>query len=251
MNPCPSSPSSADAGRRQSWKTTSLVSLARIPSLSSFLPADMPGVPCSSTNAEMPRCPFARSVTAITTMTPPILPWVMKFLDPFSTQPSPERIAVVRIAAASLPALASVSPQAPRTSPVTSRGRYSFFCASLANIARCARAEPVVRRDRQRNGGTHARELFDADAVVDARHRRIRRTPRRTGSPSARAPRASAAGPSGTPAPRPIHHVRAHLGFGKFTNRAPQDVLVLAQPKIHRREFIMRPPWKLGVGSWK
>ena len=68
---------------------TSLVSLARMPSLFSFLPADIPGVPCSTMKAEMPRCPFVRSVTAMTTMTPPILPWVMKVFAPLITQHSP------------------------------------------------------------------------------------------------------------------------------------------------------------------
>ena len=39
-------------------RCTSLVSLARMPSLFSFLPARIPGVPCSTTNAEMPRWPL-------------------------------------------------------------------------------------------------------------------------------------------------------------------------------------------------
>ena len=39
---------------RQLSKSTSLVSLARIPSLSSFLPGVMPGVPRSTMKAEMP-----------------------------------------------------------------------------------------------------------------------------------------------------------------------------------------------------
>ena len=73
--------------------------------------------------AEIPRCAFARSVTAMTTIRPPIRPWVMKVFAPFSVQPSSVRDAVVRIPAASLPALASVNPQAPSTLPLTSRGR--------------------------------------------------------------------------------------------------------------------------------
>ena len=89
MNPWPSSPSSCADDTRQSWKTTSLVSLARMPSLFSFLPALIPGVPCSTTNAEIPRCPFARSVTAITTITPPMAPWVMNVFAPLITQQSP------------------------------------------------------------------------------------------------------------------------------------------------------------------
>ena len=83
----------------------------------------MPGVPCSSTKAEIPRFPFVRSVTAITTITPPMLPWVMKVFEPLMTQHAPWRVAVVRMPAASLPALASVRPHAPSTSPAASRGR--------------------------------------------------------------------------------------------------------------------------------
>ena len=67
-------------------KTTSLVSLARIPSLFSFLPGRMPGVPFGTMKAEMPRLPRARSVTAMTTITPPMLPCVMKVLAPLITQ---------------------------------------------------------------------------------------------------------------------------------------------------------------------
>ena len=46
------------AGTRQSLKITSLVSLARMPELVLLLARRMPGVPCSTTNAEMPRCPW-------------------------------------------------------------------------------------------------------------------------------------------------------------------------------------------------
>ena len=123
---------------------TSLVSLARMPSLFSFLPALIPGVPCSRTKAEIPRCPFDRSEIAITTMTPPILPWVMKVFEPFNSHlPSACFTATVRMPAASLPALASVKPQAPSTSPVTRRGRYRCFCASLPNIAMCDVQSPL------------------------------------------------------------------------------------------------------------
>ena len=62
-------------------------------------------------------------MTAITTITPPMRPCVMKLLAPFSTQPSPRLVAVVRIPAASLPAPASVNPQAPSASPRISVGR--------------------------------------------------------------------------------------------------------------------------------
>ena len=56
---------------------------------------DIPGLPRSTMNAEMPRWPRALSVTAITTITSPMLPWVMNVLVPLITQPSPSRAADV------------------------------------------------------------------------------------------------------------------------------------------------------------
>jgi len=79
----------------------------------------------------------------MTTITPPIAPCVMKLFDPVMTQPSPDRVAVVRIPAASLPALASVSPQAPSTSPRARRGRNRCFCAWLPKSAMCAEHRPL------------------------------------------------------------------------------------------------------------
>ena len=54
MKPWPSSPSRFSAGTRQSVKTTSDVSLARMPILFSFFPGRNPGVPFSMMKAEMP-----------------------------------------------------------------------------------------------------------------------------------------------------------------------------------------------------
>ena len=55
--PLPFTPSICDAGTRHCSKMTSLVSLARIPSLSSFFPARRPFV-SRSMKAEMPRLPL-------------------------------------------------------------------------------------------------------------------------------------------------------------------------------------------------
>jgi hypothetical protein len=143
MKPSPSCPRSWSPATRQSWNTTSVVSLARNPSLFSFLPADIPGVPRSTTNAEMPRLPRARSVTAMTTMMPATPPWVMKIFDPLITQQSPWRTATVRVPAASLPAVGSVSPQAPSVSPFARRVRKRAFCASVPKRAMCAEHSPL------------------------------------------------------------------------------------------------------------
>ncbi len=203
MNPCPSAPSSWLAGTRQFSKITSLVSLARIPSLSSFLPARNPGVPRSTMNAEMPRLPFARVVTAITTMRSPVLPCVMNCLVPLMTQPSPSRTARVCIDAASLPDDASVSPQAASCSPVRQRDEVLLLLRLGAEHEDVRGAEPVVCRDRQAHRRIDAGQLLDADAVVHRRHRRPAVAPRETGFPSARARRTWTAAPAGTAAPRP------------------------------------------------
>ena len=108
---------------RQFSNSTSLVSLARMPSLSSFLPGVIPGVPRSMTNADTPLEPRLRSVTAMATMTSPARPWVVKVFDPLSTQWSPSRTATVRMPAASLPELDSVRPHAPTISPLASGTR--------------------------------------------------------------------------------------------------------------------------------
>ena len=103
----------------------------RTPSLSSFLPERKPGVPRSTTNAEMPFLPAARSVTAMTTAVSAIRPLVMKFFEPLSTQCRPSRTAVVRMPPASEPEPGSVRPQQPTFSPRASGGRKRRFCSSL------------------------------------------------------------------------------------------------------------------------
>ena len=76
----------------------------------------------STTKAEMPSWPAARSVTAIRTATPPTEAFVMKFFEPFRTQSSPSRTAVVLRAARVRAGLGLR--QAPRREPL-SGGRAS------------------------------------------------------------------------------------------------------------------------------
>ena len=59
-----------------------------------------------------------------------MLPLVMKFFVPFSTQVSPSRLALVRIAAASLPDAGSESAKQPMRSPRAIPGRKRAFCSS-------------------------------------------------------------------------------------------------------------------------
>ena len=62
LNPWPSSPMRCAAGTRHSSNTSSAVSEARMPSLSSVLLTVKPGVPFSTTKAVMPCRAAATSV---------------------------------------------------------------------------------------------------------------------------------------------------------------------------------------------
>src|SRR5262249_38673190 len=121
-------------GILQLSKIISAVSLARMPSLFSFLPPANPLVPLSTTNAVALSFVLGSPVRAITTATLPLIPCVIQHLVPFRIQWSPSFTAVVFILAASLPVLGSVSPQAPNHSPDASKGKYFFFCSSLPKV---------------------------------------------------------------------------------------------------------------------
>ena len=136
----------------------------------------------------MPRWPFARSVTAITTITPPMRAVGDEGLRRRSAPSSrPGATAVVRMPAASLPAPASVSPQAPSTSPRTRRGRYCCFLRVGRRTARCARSRArCAPRPTARSPGRRApapRCRCSSRPPTSPR----RRTPPETGCPSARA----------------------------------------------------------------
>ena len=104
MNPSPTLPSTFSFGMMASSKTSSRVSLARQPILSSFLPARTPlilgrsaacptptrfassrsTVSLVTRKLVMPRLPFPGSVRAVTLKISPTPAWVMKILDPLS-----------------------------------------------------------------------------------------------------------------------------------------------------------------------
>ena len=107
--------------------------------------------------AEIPLAPAVRSVTAMTTATSPTRPCVVNVFDPLSTQHVPARVAVVRIPAASLPEVGSVSPHAPIFSPRTSGTRYRCFCASVPNSEMCDEHRPLcAATDSATAGSTRA-----------------------------------------------------------------------------------------------
>ncbi len=64
--PCPSSPIRLSSGTSQFSKKSSPVEPAQMPSLCSMSVAENPGVPFSTTKAEMPLCPASGSVFANT-----------------------------------------------------------------------------------------------------------------------------------------------------------------------------------------
>ena len=80
-----------------------------MPSLSSFLPIEKPGVSFSTTKEAWPRWPSVGSTVATTTVTSAMPPLEMKTFVPLSTHSSPSRLAVVRSEATSEPAPASVT----------------------------------------------------------------------------------------------------------------------------------------------
>ena len=127
-------------------------------------------MPRSRMNAEMPFGPFDLSVTAMITSVSAEVPCVMNIFDPFSTQHAPSLTAVVRIAAASLPEPGSVSPHAASFSPFASGDKILLLLFFAAEHRDVRGAKAVVRGHRQRHARIDARDLFDADAVIDGAH---------------------------------------------------------------------------------
>ena len=170
----------------------------------------MPGVPRSMTNAEMPLAPRLRSVTAITTMTcadAAVRDERLRAVQHPARRRRAWRSSAWRPRRCRRPA--SVSPQAPICSPLRQRHEVALLLRFGAEHEDLRGAEAVVRGDRQRHRGIDARELLDAEAVLDGGHARRRRTPPGTECPSARAPPAWAPARSENAAPRPT---RARAG---------------------------------------
>ena len=118
----------------------------------------------------MPLAPRALSVTAITTRMSAEVPWVMKLLAPFSTQPSPSRTAVVRIAAASLPDPASVSPQAASLLAAGQRHDVALLLRLGAEHRDVRRPQAVVRGHRQGHRRIDPGQFLERQAVGHRGH---------------------------------------------------------------------------------
>ena len=85
-------------------------------------------------NELMPRWPLLESVMHIRIPTSAWGPLVIQFLTPLITKPSPSAIALVCCAAASEPALGSLSMKQPSLSPRAKGRSHWSFCSSLANL---------------------------------------------------------------------------------------------------------------------
>ena len=105
-----------------------------MPSFSVVFSTTIPGSDVSTRNALIPLAP-APPVRNIAMTTPEYPPLVHHCLRPLSTQPSPSRRAVARIAAASDPASGSVSPKPAITSPAASCSSQRRFCSAEPSFA--------------------------------------------------------------------------------------------------------------------
>src|SRR5258708_36735949 len=114
-------------GMRQSSKYSSVVGEPLMPSLRSLGPTVKPGSSLCTTNAEMPLAPLSGSVTAITVYHVECPPLEIQHLEPLSTHSSPSALALVRIAAASLPPSRSDSAYDATASPPAMEGRTCFL----------------------------------------------------------------------------------------------------------------------------
>ena len=224
---------------RQLSNSTSLVSLARIPSLSSFLPGAIPGVPFSTMKAEMPLVPAARSVTAITTMMSPTRPCVVNVFDPLSTQQSPARAA--RGAHAGGVAARRRFGQPPRANLLAARQRHQELL-----LLRFGAEQEDVRRSRGRCAPPPTARRRDRPA----RAPRCRCSSRWPTSPAPpycsgnwmpeQAERGQLRHQLGRKMLRlvPLADVRPDFGFGELAHAAAQQRLLFGRTEIHRMDSI-------------
>src|SRR5690349_580691 len=109
LNPVPGSPMMQSPGIRQFSKYSSVVGDPLMPILCSLGPALKPSSSLCTMNDEMPLAPLSGSVTAMTVYQVDLPPLEIQHLVPLRIQSSPSATALVRIAAASLPASRSLS----------------------------------------------------------------------------------------------------------------------------------------------
>ena len=196
-------------------------------------------MPRSTMKAEMPLLPLLLSVTAITTMVSADWPCVMNALLPFSTQPSPSRTAVVRIAAASLPEPGSVSPHAASFSPARERRRETAASAPRCRTSRCA---PRRGRCARRPTATRSDRRARAPRCRCSSRRptcRRRRTRARTECPSGRDRPASASSSAGNCCASSHSRTCGLISVSANSRMLRRkQLLVVAQAKVHQLKCI-------------
>ncbi len=137
-NPWPTSPTRFASGTRTPVKLNSAVGEPRMPILCSIRSTANPGMSFSTMKHESRLwrgVSAASSVTAKTAIRSATLPWLMKRFEPSRTHsapsPLPGRRALVRAAATSLPASASVRAKAMSFRPAARSGNQRSFCSSV------------------------------------------------------------------------------------------------------------------------
>mmetsp|Transcript_15033 Transcript_15033/g.33619 ORF Transcript_15033/g.33619 Transcript_15033/m.33619 type:complete len:253 (+) Transcript_15033:752-1510(+) len=131
LKPSPGLPSIMSLGRRTSSMIRLPVEEARIPSLSSFLPTENPGLSVGTMKADSPLCFIDLSVVAMTMAACASCAFVIHALVPFSTHSSPSSRAVVLAAAASEPLPGSERPKQPSFCPEANGTSHCCFCCSV------------------------------------------------------------------------------------------------------------------------
>ena len=131
-----------------------------------------PACPARRRRRRCPSCPCALSVTAMTTAMSARRPLVMKVLEPFSTQPSPSRTAVVLVpAGVGARAVLGEAPAPDLLAP--GQGHQVLLLLLLgAGQEDVAGAEAVVGGHGEGHPGVHARQLLHDDRVVERGHAR-------------------------------------------------------------------------------
>ena len=171
MKPSPSAPRRFSAGTLQSLKISSDVSLARNPSLFSFLPGLKPGVPFSTMNALMPceffdGCPGQRHPRRRSRH--PECPLVQNVFEPLMTQLLPSRFAVVRVTYSARRSHFGLG-ERPCANLFALRQRRQILLLLLfaAEFKDVIAAQRIVRGDDDADAAVDARKLFDRDDVLD------------------------------------------------------------------------------------
>ena len=235
MKPCPSSPSNASAGTRQFSKITSLVSLARIPSLFSLRPARIPGVPAGT---------HERRDAAIATR--PIRDR-HRHHDAGDVAVRDEGLGAVDHPAVAVAPRDRARPrgiaagrrlgQPPRAEHLPRRERHQelLLLRLGAEHVNVGGGQAVVGRDAERDRRIHAREFLDAEAVVHRGHARPAQRFRELDAHQAEVGQLRQQRHREVLRLVPGHDVRTDLAFGELADAVAQQALIVGQVEIHER----------------